>query len=307
MKSNCITAIDLGSNSFRVVQYDYIQNRIVDEYHEVVGMAQGLAQSKVVSKEAQQRVIAAIEKSSKTLHYNPKHAVCVTTAAMRMASNSQEVLKNFEEKTGTKFKIIDAQAEANLILLAIQYALKRENIQSEAFIVLDIGGGSTELVIYNQKETFIQSFPFGIVTLTQRFNTISEVKEELINIKKEMQSYLKSLAVNLNTHIFISTAGTPTTVAAVKLGLDAYAYDKNRVNGTIVEYEDLEMILKRFENEPLENLTKLVGSGRVEFIEVGILIFKMVFEVLEKTKTIVFDDGLREGVAINHFLKQIKL
>ena len=118
-------------------------------------------------------------------------------------------------------------------------------------------------------------------------------------------SNIQSLDININEHLFISTAGTPTTVAAVKLGLDAYAYDKNRVNATIVEYEDLDKILNLFQTQPLSELTKLVGSGRVEFIEVGILIFKMVFEVLNKNETIVFDDGLREGIAINHALKRI--
>jgi exopolyphosphatase/guanosine-5'-triphosphate,3'-diphosphate pyrophosphatase len=302
-----VTAIDLGSNSFRVVQYDYENNHIINEYHEVVGMAQGLAKSGKISKEAQQRVLHAIQTAAKQLSFEPSAAVCVTTAAMRMASNSQEVLKNFQEQTGAKFKIIDAQTEAQLILLAIKYALKRENIQSDKFIILDIGGGSTELVIHTNGESVVQSFPFGIVTLTQKHADVQAVKKELICIKQQLQAYIQGLNINLDEHLFVSTAGTPTTVAAVKLGLDAYAYDKNRVNGSIVEYKDLEIILKRFENEPLEKLTKLVGSGRVEFIEVGILIFKMVFEVLNKNKTTVFDDGLREGVAINHVLKQVVL
>jgi exopolyphosphatase/guanosine-5'-triphosphate,3'-diphosphate pyrophosphatase len=88
----------------------------------------------------------------------------------------------------------------------------------------------------------------------------------------------------------------------VKLGLDAYAYDKNLVNGTDVTKEDLNKALELFKSKPLEELTKLVGKGRVEFIEVGILIYEAIFDVLNKKKSIVFDDGLREGVAINSFL-----
>jgi exopolyphosphatase/guanosine-5'-triphosphate,3'-diphosphate pyrophosphatase len=117
-----------------------------------------------------------------------------------------------------------------------------------------------------------------------------------------MLLFVNSLKLDLKQYQFIATAGTPTTVAAVKLGLDAYAYDKTLVNGTIVSLEDLEDALRLFKQKPLEELTRLVGKGRVEFIEVGILIYQAIFEVLGKNESIVFDDGLREGVAINHFL-----
>lgn len=298
-----VTAIDLGSNSFRVVTYDFNTNTILNEYHEVVGMADGLVETGKISQEAQQRVINAILHASEKLNFSPKEAVSVTTAAMRYASNNQEVIKNFQEKTGINFTIIDPQEEARLTLLAIKYALKREKYASDKFIVLDIGGGSTEIII-NTNDTFIaQSFPFGIVTLTQKYNDIQSTKDALEKLKEEIKRFIDSLGFDLEEYVFIATAGTPTTIAAVKLGLDAYAYDKNLVNGTSVTKEDLEESLFLFKNKPLEELTKLVGKGRVEFIEVGILIYEAIFEVLNKKESIVFDDGLREGVAINHFLR----
>ena len=58
--------------------------------------------------------------------------------------------------------------------------------------------------------------------------------------------------------------------------------------------------LNIFKNSSKEDIVKLVGRGRVDFIEVGIYIYKMIFEVLEKNESIVLDDGLREGVAINY-------
>ena len=303
MSAAPVTAIDLGSNSFRVVTYDFDTNTILNEFHEVVGMADGLVQTGKISHKAQQRVIDAINRAALNLNFDPSNAICVTTAAMRYASNNQEVLKNFQEKTGANFKIIDPQEEARLTLLAIKYALKRENYKSEKFIVLDIGGGSTEVIV-NTYDTFVaQSFPFGIVTLTQKYRDIKATKKALNLLKEEIQSFIDSLLFDLENYRFIATAGTPTTIAAVKLGLDAYAYDKNKVNGTKVTKEDLYKALELFKNKPLEELTQLVGKGRVEFIEVGILIYEAIFEVLNKNESIVFDDGLREGVAINSFLR----
>lgn len=303
MSAAPVTAIDLGSNSFRVVTYDFDTNTILNEFHEVVGMADGLVQTGKISHKAQQRVIDAINRAALNLNFDPSNAICVTTAAMRYASNNQEVLKNFQEKTGANFKIIDPQEEARLTLLAIKYALKRENYKSEKFIVLDIGGGSTEVIV-NTYDTFVaQSFPFGIVTLTQKYRDIEATKKALNLLKEEIHSFIDSLSFDLENYRFIATAGTPTTIAAVKLGLDAYAYDKNKVNGTKVTKEDLYKTLELFKNKPLEELTQLVGKGRVEFIEVGILIYEAIFEVLNKNESIVFDDGLREGVAINSFLR----
>ena len=91
-----IVTIDLGSNSFRVLKYDCKNHIIISEYNEVVGMADGLVDTGIISKEAMERVIKAISHSIEVINYNPKDAICVTTAAMRKASNNQEVLKYFE-------------------------------------------------------------------------------------------------------------------------------------------------------------------------------------------------------------------
>ncbi|RXI43957.1 exopolyphosphatase [Malaciobacter mytili] len=297
-----VTSIDLGSNSFRVLVYDCLNNKILSEYNEVVGMADNLVQTGVISFEAQERVIKAIEKSSSELNYDPSQAICVTTAAMRMAKNSQEVLDYLKKQTGATFKIIDANEEARLTLLAVKYALKRERINSEKFILLDIGGGSTEIIVKNQDSYKAHSFNFGIVTLTQKHTDYKDLEKDLESKKIEIKNFLFSLNLNLDEFTFVATAGTPTTIAAIKLGQDFFHYDKDLVNGTIVKLEDLFECLELFRNSSKEIITKLVGRGRVEFIEVGVYIYKAIYEVLNKKESIVLDDGLREGVAINHCL-----
>lgn len=297
-----ITTIDLGSNSFRVLVYDCLNNEIIKEHNEVVGMADGLNETGNISMQAQERVVEAIIKSSLKLQFDPKDAICVTTAAMRLAKNSNSVLDYFYKKTGARFKIIDGKEEARLTLLAVKCALKREKIESENFILLDIGGGSTEIIVNNGESFYSQSFNFGIVTLTQKYLTEDQLILQLNLHKKEISDFLNGLEINIENFEFVATAGTPTTIAALKLGQDFFHYDKNEINGTKVTLEDLEETLKIFENSSKQQIIKLVGPGRVEFIEVGIYIYKTVFEVLKKRSSIVLDDGLREGVAINYCL-----
>lgn len=305
MKFNEIVTIDLGSNSFRVLKYDYKNHKIISEYNEVVGMADGLVETLNISKDAMIRVINAINKASQDLNFDPKDAVCVTTAAMRKALNNKEVLSFFEEKTGAKFSIINANEEARLTLLAVKYALKREKINSENFVLLDIGGGSTEIVINTAQNYEAKSFDFGIVTMTQKSIKKEDLEKDLNDRKIQIKEFLNSLKIDLKDYSFVATAGTPTTIAAIKLGQDYFSYDRNIVNGTKVNLNDLEDSLKIFKSHSKDELTKLVGQGRVEFMEVGTYIYKMVFEVLQKDESIVLDDGLREGVAINYALNKV--
>ncbi|WP_323668309.1 Ppx/GppA phosphatase family protein [Aliarcobacter butzleri] len=305
MKFNEIVTIDLGSNSFRVLKYDYKNHKIISEFNEVVGMADGLVETLNISKDAMIRVINAINKASQDLNFDPKDAVCVTTAAMRKALNNKEVLSFFEEKTGAKFSIIDANEEARLTLLAVKYALKREKINSENFVLLDIGGGSTEIVVNTAQNYEAKSFDFGIVTMTQKSIKKEDLEKDLNDRKIQIKEFLNSLKIDLKDYSFVATAGTPTTIAAIKLGQDYFSYDRNIVNGTKVNLNDLEDSLKIFKNHSKDELTKLVGQGRVEFMEVGTYIYKMVFEVLQKDESIVLDDGLREGVAINYALNKV--
>ena len=296
-----IVTIDLGSNSFRVLKYDCKNNKIISEYNEVVGMADGLVDTGIISKEAMIRVIKAIFHSIEVINYNPKNAICVTTAAMRKALNNKEVLKYFKDEIDADFSIIDGKEEARLTLLAVKYALKREKINSEKFVLLDIGGGSTEIIVNTNEKYEAHSFDFGIVTMTQKFLNHGALHDDLENKKLEIKTFLNSLDIeDLKDYSFVATAGTPTTIAAIKLGQDFFSYDRNIVNGTIVNLEDIENCLDIFRNSSNEDIAKLVGRGRVEFIEVGIFIYKMIFEVLEKNESIVLDDGLREGVAINY-------
>ncbi len=290
-----ITSIDLGSNSFRVLIYDCKNHNGIGDFETSVGAADGLEETGKISSEAIQRIINAINTSISQLHYTPHKAIARTTQAMRKASNSDEVIKYIKEQTGVEFKIIEAVEEARLTLLAVVYALKRHKLNDKKFILVDIGGGSTELIIKDRYKIYKQSFDVGIVTLAQTKNSV----EVLEAYKKQMKEFIDSYNLDMNEFDFISTAGTPTTIAALKLGLNYSTYDKDKINGTKVDLGDLENCLDIFKNNTPQYLENLVGTGRQDYIVTGVNIFQSIFEILNKESSIVFDDGLREGIAIN--------
>jgi len=301
-----VTAIDLGSNSFRVLVYDYIKEQVIHEYNEIVATADGLVHTGIISDDATQRVINAITKSSNKLDYDPKECICVTTAAMRMAKNSDAVLKKILQYTGVDLKIIDAKEEARLTFLAINHALKRESIQSDKFILLDIGGGSIELTIYSSQKYVTRSFNFGIVTLAQNLdNDINAVIKFLDKQKKVIRDHIDTLNIVLEDFEYIATAGTPTTVAAIKHGQNFLNYEKSIINGTKVELNDVNTCLDLLRKSSEEEILTTFGKNDIYLTEVGIVIYKSFFEILNKRTSIVFDDGLKEGVAINYANKML--
>lgn len=294
-------SIDLGSNSLRVLKYDCITQKILDEFDKTVGTADGLIQTGNISNEAVKRVVDALNESIIKIKYNPKTAIAVTTQALRVANNKDDVISKIKQDTNIEFKIIDGQKEADLTLLAIKYALKRENIANEEFVLLDIGGGSSELSLVSRKKVIAKSFPFGIVTLTQSQNQEGDFEK----FEDEINEFLRDSKFEISNMPFISTAGTPTTICAVKLGMNYETYDKQKINGQKLYLSDIYRVQQELLDMSIEDLQRTVGNGRTAYINIGIEIFKLFFKILHKQYSIVFDDGLREGVAINHCLKKM--
>ncbi len=297
--SNIVVSCDLGSNSFRVLVYDFLKDEAIGDFETTVGTADGLKQSGNISVEALERIIKAINQSIEKLHYNPQDVIAVTTSAMRQAKNSSFIIEQIQKKTGVLFSIISGDKEAELTLLGLQYSLKKQNINSENIILVDIGGGSTEIVFVKDNTPLYKSFEVGIVTLSQSSN-----KEEILkNFQNEVQSYIKTLPFDIQVLQLVATAGTPTTIAALKHNLNYHTYDKQIINGTKVSMDDLVYYKNYLESIPLEEAEILTGTNRVQFIGSGIDIFRLIYEILEKEFSVVFDEGLREGVAVEQFLK----
>ncbi|GIU00725.1 exopolyphosphatase [Sulfurovum sp. TSL6] len=292
-------AIDLGSNTLRVLEYDCTTGSQIAEYEKTVKTADGLVQYGVINNDAVKRVISAIQEAQEQIDFSSSLVRAVTTEAVRRAVNSDEVLSQIKKETGVTFEIISGEEEARLTLLAVKHRLLTLQHTSDSFVLIDIGGGSTELIFHYEKETVSKSFPLGIVTIAQTHETLENIEKVLHKEMAEMQIFCDQLYKRKGkVNTFVATAGTPTTVAAMKLGQNYETYDASKINGTSLEIGELDFYLKKLLSMPFEEREIAVGTGRSDLIAAGILIYKQLFILLGFKSCVVIDDGLREGVAI---------
>jgi len=293
-------AIDLGSNTLRVLKYDCKSNKALNSYEKVVKTADGLAEFGTINEATIVRVIAALKEAKEQMDFSLQAIKAVTTEAVRRASNSTEVLKKIKEETSISFNIISGEEEARLTLLAVKHRLTKLHYASDTFVLVDIGGGSTELIFHYGTETVSKSFPVGIVTIAQTYENLETIEKALPREMFDMQMFCAEMyATKGKPNSFVATAGTPTTVAAMKLGFNYETYDAAKVNGTSLQKEELDFYLKKLLSMPFEEREIAVGTGRSDLIAAGILIYKQLYTLLEFDSCVVIDDGLREGVALD--------
>lgn len=297
-------AIDLGSNTLRVIQLDCQSGVFGATFEKIVKTADGLVQTGVISSEAVARVIDAISEAKNNIDFSSDKIHAVTTEAIRRASNSEAVLAQIKKETSIAFEVISGEKEAALTLLAVEHRLEllgREEKDRDlsSFVLVDIGGGSTELVFRYPDQTVTQSFPVGIVTVAQQYETLERIDAALPALMEDMKQFARSVVSRhgvLDT--FVATAGTPTTVVAMKLGQNYVTYDPVLINGTSLDVQELDHYLKVLLAMPFEEREMTVGVGRSDLIAAGILIFRQLFTLLRMKECIVIDDSLREGVAL---------
>jgi len=294
-----VIAIDLGSNTLRLIQYDGVSWG--KSFEKIVRTAEGLNQTDEIGLFALERIVNALNDAKKCIDFTGDEVVAITTAAMRMARNSEEILQQINLKTGINFRIIDGDEEAMLTLLAVQNRLHRLNISADDYVLVDMGGGSTEVVVVSGNQMVSKSFPLGIVTLSEKSQTADRYRYELDLFREKIVLYIESLALPSSPKTLVLTAGTPTTIAAYLRGMDYQSYNPERINGTLLKRTECERVL----NELLEmdeiTRSRYVGVGREQLIIVGIYIVEMIFDAFNVKSAIVIDDGLREGVALDYF------
>lgn len=295
-----ILAIDLGSNTLRAVVYNCQSKKVEYTYEKVVKTADGLAEFSFVNSHAVCRVINAIQALQIEIDFSLYKVKAVTTETLRRAINAKDVIEEILEVTGVAFEVITGKEEAYYTLTAVKTRLNMLQHASDSFILIDIGGGSTEIIFQYPEGIYSKSFPVGIVTISQTYKTFEHIQQALSKEMLEMQMFCAEIyATKGKPDSFVATAGTPTTVAAMKLGMNYQTYDAKKINGTVLSAKELEFYLDKLLSLEFKEREFTVGTGRSDLIAAGILIYSKLFTILEFESNIVIDDGLREGIAID--------
>jgi len=296
-----IVAIDLGSNTCRAIAYDCDTKTFGREFERIVRTADRMHETGRIDDAAVERVITALKEADALFDFRNTPYKAVTTAAMRMAANSAEVLSRIEAETGVRFEVIDADREAFFALTAVRARLAAMGKPADSLCMIDIGGGSTEVIFYQHGERVSKSFPIGIVTVAQQCENPDDIRTFV------QQTLLRDVYIFVDTYIltqggrplnFVLTAGTPTTIAAFLQGMTYDSYDPARVNGYGLSKASCERALNALLGMDEMSRSLYVGVGREALIVAGIVIVELFYDVLDYSLGIVVDDGVREGVAI---------
>lgn len=282
-----VLAIDLGSNSLRAICMDK-DFQILKSKEMMVGSARNLYPNKPLDINAKNRIKNALFDFSKEFDFK-KNSVCVATEAFRIASDSDEFFDEIKKEFGLEFKIISGKAEARLVRLACEKRLENLNIDCKNSLFVDMGGASTEI---SYKDEF-ESFKFGIVRM---FN-----ESKMQNLENFAQNFTKNAANFIKDKEFdfvVLTSGVPTTLIALSKGIKFENYDKDKINGEKLRYNNFLALKEKILAMSQDQREKFLGKNRDELIICGIYLLKALFENHKDKEYIVIDDGLREGVCI---------
>jgi len=288
-------AVDLGSNTIRFIEYDGVYWG--KSFEKIVRTAETLQNTNRISDQALHRIIDAINEAKAHIDFSHQNIVAYTTAAMRLASNSQDIIDKIKTETGIVFKIITSEKEAELTLGAVRYRLNQLSLQPASFLLADIGGGSTELIQYLNDTSHSISLNIGIVTLSESVFSESQLKEKIQIFKSQIR---ESLHLSKPLQLVL-TAGTPTTMAAYLNGMDYKSYDPKKINGYALSLSACYSVYNDLLKMDEETRASYVGVGRENLIIAGILMVTAIYEVLHTQEAIIIDDGLREGIALEYY------
>lgn len=291
-------AIDLGSNTIRLIHFECNTQTILFEESIIVKSADGIAIDGNITPQAIQRIIEAIKLFQSKIDFHKESVVAVTTQALREAKNSKDVLDAIKRATGVAFQVISGDEEARLTLKAVDFRLNQLGF-TKGFMLVDIGGGSTEIILSDGNDFLAKSFPVGIVTLSQKHTNQEAMEAYLDDYKNNFISFMQDAKEKLGAiELFVATAGTPTTLVNMKLGRSAAEYNAQDINGVSITLDEALLQLEKLLHMDQAQKIQAVGVGREDLITAGVLILERLYKAGGFNECIVIDDGLREGVAL---------
>ncbi len=296
-------AIDIGTNSSRLLigekksasSFDILLRKL-----EITRLGEGVDQSKMLKEEAVDRVFKTLKKYRAVIdQYQVNQVRVIGTSALRDVDNS-DILRDKLSELGFELEIISGEKEAEL-----NYLGAASNLDTD-FLLIDIGGGSTEFIWSEAEEIKFKSLDIGCVRMTEKFisnpgNKINSVEADKLN------NYLKKiLSTNLNFKKDLKVkgvGGTITTLAAVKLGMEEY--DSNKIENLKLKKSEIENIISNLSSLNLEKREKIKGlqPKRADIIIAGLIILRNILDYIKSPELLVSDHDLLYGLLKEELIK----
>ncbi|HJZ40046.1 MAG TPA: hypothetical protein VJ203_06750 [Bacteroidales bacterium] len=301
-----ISVIDLGTNTFNLLIVETTDDhgyKILYNNKLPVKLGKSGIDKKEIRPDAITRGMNAIEKHLQTIEeYKSEKTFAFATSAIRSARNGDQFVKMVRQRFNIGIEIIDGNREAELIYYGVKQAV---NLSNEKVLILDIGGGSNELIIADQDRIYWKkSYPLGVARLLAKFKPSDPISiEEIEFISNYLEERMCDLFEEFRKHkitTLVGASGSFETITAM-----IRAEDPNFESETGIYPESINIDLTNFENlyQKLINSTlkerkqmKGLENMRLEMIVVATLVVKFMLQKLKLQRLIQSNFALKEGV-----------
>ena len=291
-----LAAIDMGSNSFHlaIARVDHGEVKKVASMSEKVQLAAGLDENKNLTEAAQQRGLACLSRFVGRLgSVQPNRLRIVATNALRQAKNGHEFIQKAAEILPKHIEIIAGREEARLIYLGVSHTM----VNSGRRLVIDIGGGSKEMIIGEEFEHIhTESLQMGCVAFTKAFFVDGEINQK--SFDKAVVAARKELSGIANTYKeagWDTVVGSSGTIKACRQITVNMGWSNEKEELTRDGLDKLKEKLLKYKHVAEMEFDGLKEDRRA-VLPAGIAILYAIFDVLELDKLVYSDGALREGV-----------
>lgn len=302
-------AIDLGTNNCRLLVAipDQDAFRVVDSCSRIVRLGEGLAGTGGLCEDAMQRTIDALKVCAGVMErQNVTRYRAVATEACRRGGNAPAFVDRVRDETGIELETVSCKCEVDLTFAGCSSLLDNDKAHG---LVLDIGGGSSELMWIDQSSgapevVTYHSIPEGVVTLAERYSgdcVGPEGYEEIItDISARLDDFPAAEqadeATRNETLTMLGTSGTVTTLGAMHLGLRRY--ERNRVDGMVIDFDSIARLSRRLAEQDCATRSRnpCIGTERADLVVMGCAILEAVCRRWNVGRMRVADRGIREGL-----------
>ncbi|MDE5420831.1 phosphatase [Ancylomarina sp. DW003] len=306
-----ISIIDLGTNTFNLLVAEILADKQINILHRSkypVKLGEGGINQNYITKEAQKRAhLAFIEMRQIINSYHTIKTFGFATSAIRTAKNGMDFVKQIHQDFDIEIEVISGNREAELIYYGTREAV---GLDDEVVAILDIGGGSNEIIIANSEKIFWKkSYPIGMTRLLEQFRPSDPIKmDELEEIEAFLKDKLSDLIEALKTYsvkTLIGSSGSFSTLRQVILAEEKSEFKADQTHYNI-KLEDFNTLHRRFLESTLEERMQMEGmdSARVHLMVIASVFIN--FLVKESELSVLFQSAyaLKEG-ALFDYLKAL--